>query len=213
MNSNFPDRVVHLCDFSKGTHFRPWWLILNTVLVAMVAGTSLPARGLDLVRGVEAQPLKAQAERVVQALEYLGSPPNNQQMQVFKEVMDDADAAQSVSAIQELLDSLGLVAVHINPESRVKVQTGPASKTLEDIRRERLNDQPFWHVERVRVGDSSKVPVELIVNGQAVARPEIEADGEVHELEFSYSPDISSWVCITHFSQLAYKSNVCGSRS
>lgn len=104
--------------------------MLNTVLVLMVAGTSLPARGLELVRGVEAQPLKAQAERVVQALEYLGSPLNDQQMQVFKQALDDVDAVQSVSAIQELLDPLVLVAVHINPESRVKVQTGPANKTL-----------------------------------------------------------------------------------
>jgi len=130
MNSNFPDRVGHLHHFSKGTHFRPWWLILNTVLVAMVAGTSLPARGLELVRDVEVQPLKAQAQRVVQALDYLGSPLNNQQMQVLKEVLDDADATQAVAAIQELLDPLVLVAVHINPEGRVKVQAGPANKTL-----------------------------------------------------------------------------------
>ena len=46
---------------------------------------------------------------------------------------------------------------------------------------------------------SCRVPVELIVNGQAVARQEIEADGEVHELEFSYSPDISSWVALRIF--------------
>ena len=100
MNSHFPDRVGHLRRLSMGTHFRPWWLILNTVLVAMVAGTSLPARGVELVRGVEAQPLKAQAQRVVQALDYLGSPLNNQQMQVLKAVLDDADATQVVATIQ-----------------------------------------------------------------------------------------------------------------
>ena len=69
----------------------------------------------------------------------------------------------------------------------------------EDIRGERLNDRPFWHVERARVGDSGNDPVELIVNGQAVARQEIEADGEVHELEFNYTPDISSWVALRNF--------------
>ncbi len=46
---------------------------------------------------------------------------------------------------------------------------------------------------------SCRVPVELIINGQAVARQEIEADGEVHELEFNYTPDISSWVALRIF--------------
>lgn len=100
-----------------------------------------------------------------------------------------ADGRASVLAIEagEKLNVRVDATAFLEPEPR------------EDIRRERLNDQPFWHVERARVGDSGRVPVELIVNGQAVARQEIEADGEVHELEFSYLPDISSWVALRIF--------------
>ena len=46
-----------------------------------------------------------------------------------------------------------------------------------DIRNRPLDQKPYWHVERARIGDSRKVPVELIVNGESVARQEIEADG------------------------------------
>ena len=42
-----------------------------------------------------------------------------------------------------------------------------------------LDQKPYWHVERARIGDTRKVPVELIVNGQSVETQEIEADGNV----------------------------------
>jgi hypothetical protein len=51
-------------------------------------------------------------------------------------------------------------------------------------------------VERARVGDTRKVPVELVVNGKPVARQEIEADGSVRELSFDYTPRQSSWVAL-----------------
>jgi len=69
----------------------------------------------------------------------------------------------------------------------------------EDIRSRKLNEKPYWHVERARVGDTRKVPVELIVNGEAVERQEIEADGQVQELTFNYKPKFSSWVALRIF--------------
>ena len=69
----------------------------------------------------------------------------------------------------------------------------------DDIRGRRLDQQPYWHVERARVGDSRRVPVELIVNGQVVERREIEADGSVQPLEFHYQPQRSSWVAVRIF--------------
>jgi hypothetical protein len=43
------------------------------------------------------------------------------------------------------------------------------------------------------------VPVELIVNGKAVERREIEADGSIHDLKFSYRPERSCWVAMRIF--------------
>ena len=40
-----------------------------------------------------------------------------------------------------------------------------------------LDEKPYWDLERARIGDTRKVPVEVIVNGQPVAKTEITADG------------------------------------
>jgi hypothetical protein len=72
-------------------------------------------------------------------------------------------------------------------------------KPNEGIRRRPLDQKPYWHVERARVGDSRKVPVELVVNGEAVARQEIEADGSLRELTFDYTPERSSWIAVRIF--------------
>ncbi len=69
----------------------------------------------------------------------------------------------------------------------------------ESIRRAPLDHKPYWHLERARLGDSRRVPVELIVNGQAVARQEIEADGTIRELEFDYTPERSCWIAVRIF--------------
>lgn len=72
-------------------------------------------------------------------------------------------------------------------------------KPREDLRGKPLDQKPYWHVERARIGQSNKVPVELIVNGQAVARQEIAADGSTHELTFDYKPERSCWVALRIF--------------
>lgn len=60
----------------------------------------------------------------------------------------------------------------------------------------RLDEKPYWHLERARAGESRQVPVELIVNGQAVAQQLIVADGKPHELEFDIDLPQSAWVAI-----------------
>lgn len=66
----------------------------------------------------------------------------------------------------------------------------------EAIRQSRLDMKPYWHVERARIGNTRKVPVELIVNGHAVQTKEITADGEINELTFDFQPKMSSWVAV-----------------
>jgi hypothetical protein len=68
-----------------------------------------------------------------------------------------------------------------------------------ELRQIPLDQQPYWHVERARIGNTRKVPVELIVNGQSVAKKEIEADGKIQDLSFDYTPDRSSWVALRIF--------------
>ena len=74
-----------------------------------------------------------------------------------------------------------------------------ADTPRDDIRGRKLEEKPYWHVERARIADTKKVPVELIVNGFAVETKEIEADGNVHDLKFDFTPERSSWVALRIF--------------
>jgi hypothetical protein len=69
-------------------------------------------------------------------------------------------------------------------------------KPDDSIRKRRYDQKPYWDVERARVGDSRKVPVEVLVNGVAVARREIEADGSAQDLVFDVPIKQSSWVAL-----------------
>ncbi len=69
----------------------------------------------------------------------------------------------------------------------------------DDVRKKRLADKPYWHVERARIGDSQTVAVELIVNGEAVERKEVPADGDLQDVEFDYRPERSCWVALRVF--------------
>ena len=81
----------------------------------------------------------------------------------------------------------------------VKAAAMLEDKPREDIRRKPLDQPYYWHVERARVGNSRKVPVELVVNGKAVARKEVEADGAVKDVAFDFTPTQSSWVALRIF--------------
>lgn len=79
---------------------------------------------------------------------------------------------------------------------RVQAAALLEEKPRNDIRRRVLDEKPYWHVERARVGDSRTVPVELIVNGEAVERKLVPADGRVTEVQFDYRPERSCWVAV-----------------
>jgi hypothetical protein len=56
--------------------------------------------------------------------------------------------------------------------------------------------RPYWSLDWARLGGSRRVPVEVVVNGEPVARREIEADGELRDLEFDIPLQQSSWVAL-----------------
>jgi hypothetical protein len=80
-----------------------------------------------------------------------------------------------------------------------KVAALLAKQPNNTIRNRPLSQKPYWHVERSRIGNSQKVPVELIVNGEAVAKTEITADGQLNDVQFDYQIKESSWVAIRIF--------------
>jgi hypothetical protein len=68
-----------------------------------------------------------------------------------------------------------------------------------DLKHRRLDEKPFWDIERARIGGGDRVPVELIVNGHAVGRQEIVADGKQIDVEFDVPIEQSSWVALRIF--------------
>ncbi len=64
------------------------------------------------------------------------------------------------------------------------------------IRQSPLDQKPYWDIERARIGQTRKVPVELIVNAIPVARAEIVADGSVNEVTFDVPVKKSSWIAL-----------------
>lgn len=61
----------------------------------------------------------------------------------------------------------------------------------------RHNQKPYWHLERARIGATRTVPVELIVNGRAVAQKIIAADGGTYDVRFdNVAIDQSSWIAL-----------------
>ncbi len=58
------------------------------------------------------------------------------------------------------------------------------------------NAQPYWDIERARIGDSRNVNVELIVNGYPVESRTIEANGEFVDVSFDYDMKFSSWIAL-----------------
>ncbi|MCI0335983.1 MAG: CehA/McbA family metallohydrolase [Acidobacteria bacterium] len=66
----------------------------------------------------------------------------------------------------------------------------------EEVRQRRYDTKPYWDLERARIEKSREVPVEVIVNGQAVARKNIVADGSMREIAFDVPIARSSWVAL-----------------
>ena len=85
--------------------------------------------------------------------------------------------------------------VRITCEATALLAEKPTPQT-EAIRAKRLDEKPYWHLERSRIGETRTVPVELIVNGQSVARKEIPADGSLAKIEFDHEIKHSSWVAL-----------------
>jgi hypothetical protein len=64
----------------------------------------------------------------------------------------------------------------------------------ESLRTRSLDQQPFWDIERARIGTTRDVPLEIVVNGKAVATKNVTADGVLREVTFDVPIERSSWI-------------------
>ncbi|MEP6917860.1 MAG: hypothetical protein ABJC89_19595, partial [Acidobacteriota bacterium] len=79
---------------------------------------------------VPLQPLAQQVRRLQTALRYLGQPLPDTDERALNDAVALADDGTAVTRVQDVLDRFVLASVHVNPESRVKVEQGPASPEL-----------------------------------------------------------------------------------
>jgi hypothetical protein len=102
--------------------------------------------------------------------------------------------------VNRLLVGSGGSEVKLKSSETVRVTAKVAARLDEQadetIRARRYNQQPYWHIERARIGNTREVPVEVIVNGQPVARKNILADGVLRQVNFDVPIERSSWVAL-----------------
>ncbi len=58
------------------------------------------------------------------------------------------------------------------------------NSSADNIHDRPIDQTPYWHLERARIGSTREVPVELVVNGKPLARKNIVADGSVRDIAF-----------------------------
>ncbi|MEZ6126017.1 MAG: CehA/McbA family metallohydrolase [Planctomycetaceae bacterium] len=113
-----------------------------------------------VVMDVERQPLVAAVQRLEEALQFSGTPLSESVAVRLNEAYQQEDARACVKAIQEILDPLCLAQIHINAESRVKVQEGPVAKELM---------QQGWRSFLVKVHNEAGINPELVVESPNAA--------------------------------------------
>ena len=107
------------------------FLYVNSLLIGLLLGSQpTQAQSLPTVTDVDLQPLKAQINRLIQAKEYLGEPFTEATKRALGQALGQADESEAVVSVQEILDKQCLADIQINPESRVKVNAGPAKRIL-----------------------------------------------------------------------------------
>jgi len=80
--------------------------------------------------GIERQPLLAQVRRLVDAMAYLGEPFSDAERERLDSVSNAADEVRVIHEIQRVLDPRCLLAIRINPESRISIERGAAPPQL-----------------------------------------------------------------------------------
>jgi hypothetical protein len=90
--------------------------------------------------------------------------------------------------------------LRLSAAGRVKLTVRAAALLSEKPNPERgkrrYQDQPYWDIERCRIGETREVAVELVVNGYPVAKQNLLADGTLRDLTFEAKVERSSWLAV-----------------
>ncbi|MBI3464038.1 MAG: CehA/McbA family metallohydrolase [Planctomycetes bacterium] len=123
-------------------------------MILLIGGIKGGASGADvpIVSDVEFQPLASQAQRVREALEFVGAPLSETDRKALEAACKQTDAAKGIREIQKILDPYVLVFVNVNPESRVKVAAGTAKPELQE---------QGWRTFLVKVHNEAGVTAQL----------------------------------------------------
>ncbi len=105
--------------------------------------------------------------------------------------VDDVSVGENGSELK--LAKPGMVKVSANVSAYLDEKASDLGKS---IRRRPITVKPYWDIERTRIDNSRRVPVQVIVNGRMVAKKEIEADGSFQQLTFDVPIEKSSWVAL-----------------
>src|SRR5687767_14150001 len=99
-------------------------------MISLLLSLALAPQDLPVVTGADAQAVRVHVGRLKEALEFLGQPVVGPSSAKLEAALKEPDGEKALRGIQEALDPHCLVGVHINPESRVKVEPGPAAHRL-----------------------------------------------------------------------------------
>ena len=131
-------------------------LFCSCFCAALAAADPVP-----VVDKVAAQPLAEHARQVREALAYLGVPLSEEAGAKLDAALKSEDEAARVRGVQEVFDPLCVAAIHINPESRVKVAAGPAKAELVE---------QGWRQFLVKIHNEAGVTAELKAASPHAAR-------------------------------------------
>ncbi|MBV8820708.1 MAG: hypothetical protein JO022_20270, partial [Acidobacteriaceae bacterium] len=111
---------------------------------------------------VEHQPFAAQVSRLLEALDVLNDPlPAAETAELKRLAASNNNGSNAAQRMQQILDRHCLAGVNINPESRVKVQEGPAKAEL---------IQQGWRTFFVKVQNEAGITPVLAVESRNAGR-------------------------------------------
>jgi len=151
---------------------------------------------------LQAQPLLSQVRRLVDAMEYLGEPFSQAERERLDAAAHLSDPARAIEEIQQVLEPRCLLAVRINPESRVSVERGAAPA--------RLVEQG-WRAFPIKVRNEAAITGVLNVESpqaQPVYRP---STGSPRVIESVHPSDVADrWLALDGYTQKPMEPQLSG---
>lgn len=124
---------------------------------SVVADGLSTAEPMALISDVDRQPFVSQTRRLIEAMDFAGSPFSDADLAALNQAMESEDDAQAIEGIQQVLNQRTLIDVHINPEARVKLRQGQCDARLQEM---------GWKAFLVRVHNEPRVSARLAVSSQ-----------------------------------------------